>query len=51
MENLGTEVPGGPPLSSAPADETGVAPGCWEGKGKQKGNFFVMSDLSPSIRT
>lgn len=51
MENLGTEVPWGPSLPSAPADETGVAPGCWKGRGKPKSNFFVMSDLSPPIRT
>lgn len=41
-------MPGGPSLPSAPADETGVVPGCWEGREKQKRNFFfVASDLSP----
>ena len=40
MEKLGTKVPGGPSLPSAPADETGVTLGYGEGGGTGKRTFF-----------
>lgn len=41
MENLGTEVPGGSSLPSAPADETGVTLGHREGGGNQRKKLFL----------